>query len=79
MILITDKIQNDERLNWSEKALAGFYRYFTVSGKLHHCCKSDECVMQELQIPKKSFYRYKKHLKELGIIECDDNKVTYLG
>ena len=77
MILITDTIQHDERLNWAEKALLGFYRYWTVKGELHCCCKTDKCVMDELHIPKMSFYRMKKHLLELGLIECDGGKVVY--
>lgn len=79
MILITDIIQNDERLNWSEKALLSYYRYWTVKGQLHCCCKTDSCVIEELQIPKKSFYRYKKHLKELGLIEVTEDKIIYIG
>lgn len=77
MILITDEIQHDERLNWPEKALLGFYRYWTVKGELHYCCISDKCVMEELHIPQKSFYRMKKHLRELDLIECEGGKVVY--
>lgn len=79
MILITDEIQNDERLNWSEKALLAYYRYWTVKGELHCCCKTDMCVMDELHIPKRTFYRIKKHIKELGLIEDDGNKTVYKG
>ncbi len=79
MILITDEIQNDERLNWTEKVIVSYYRYWTVKGSLHGCCKTDACVMDELHIPKMSFYRMKKHLKEIGLIKCDGEKVTYIG
>lgn len=79
MILITDEIQHDERLNWSEKVLLGFYRYWTVKGGMHGCCKTDACVMEELHIPKPSFYRMKKHIKELGLIEDSDGKTVYKG
>ena len=33
--------------------------------------------MEELHIPKPSFYRMKKHLAELDLIECDGGKVVY--
>lgn len=79
MILITDEIQNDERLNWTEKAIVSYYRYWTVKGSLHGCCKTDKCVIDELHLDRRTFYRMKKHIMELGLIETDGGKTVYKG
>ncbi len=66
----------DKRLNWTEKGLLSFYRHWTNS-ETHGCCKTDACVIDELHLDRRTFYRMKKHLRELGMIECDGTTTRY--
>ena len=75
-IFIPIDIIIDERLNLKEAVLLSFYRKWTNS-ELHCCCINDKCIMDELHISQKTFYRMKKHLRELDLIKCDGKKTIY--
>lgn len=78
MIVIPDEIQYDNELSWPERVLLSIYKFYTEDGELHCCLLGTKKLMAMADIGRSSFFNAKKHLRELGYIECEgDIKVTY--
>ena len=67
-IFIPEEILNINELNFEEKGLLSIYKYYTEEGDMKCCSITNSRLQEILGIKRTSLYRYKKHLKKLGLI-----------
>ena len=79
-VFIPQEIIDDDRLNIYEVMLLSYYKYYTEYGKLKCCKKTNDEILGELKkLSKRTLFRCKSHLIELGYIETKGIEVRYLG
>ena len=80
-IFIPQEIIDDDRLNIYEVMLLSYYKYYTEYGKLKCCKKTNDEILGELKkFSKRTLFRCKSHLIELGLIRTDGGiRVYYIG
>ena len=76
-VYIPDEFIEDERLTWPEKALLSLYYHYTTNGEKHCCYLTNEDVMGRLHLSRPTFFRFKHHLKQLGLIDTDGGIKTW--
>lgn len=78
-IFLWDEILLDERLTLEEAVLLSLYKSYTIYGKDRCCHLTGEQVLEKLgnKMSRSAYQRAKKHLKEIGLIECNGIVTRY--
>jgi hypothetical protein len=80
-VFLWDEILLDDRLSLEDVVLLSLYKSYTIYGKDKCCHMTGEQVLEKLgnKMTRTSYQRAKRHLKELGLIECNGIAVRYKG
>ena len=80
-VFLWDEMLLDDRLSLEDVVLLSLYKSYTIYGKDKCCHMTGEQVLEKLgnKMTRTAYQRAKRHLKELGLIECDGIVVRYKG
>lgn len=80
-VFLWDEILLDDRLSLEDVVLLSLYKSYTIYGKDKCCHMTGEQILEKLgnKMTRTAYQRAKRHLKELGLIECNGIVVKYKG
>ena len=80
-VFLWDEMLLDDRLTLEDVVLLSLYKSYTVYGKDKCCHMTGEQILEKLgnKMTRTAYQRAKRHLKELGLIECNGIVVKYKG
>lgn len=80
-VFMWDEILLDDRLSLEDAVLLSLYKSYTIYGKDKCCHMTGEQILEKLgnKMTRTAYQRAKRHLKELGLIECNGIVVKYKG
>ena len=80
-VFLWDEMLLDDRLSLEDVVLLSLYKSYTVYGKDKCCHMTGEQILEKLgnKMTRTAYQRAKRHLKELGLIECNGIVVIYKG
>ena len=80
-VFLWDEMLLDDRLSLEDVVLLSLYKSYTVYGKDKCCHMTGEQILEKLgnKMTRTAYQRAKRHLKELGLIECNGIVVMYKG
>ena len=80
-VFLWDEMLLDDRLTLEDVVLLSLYKSYTIYGKDKCCHMTGEQILEKLgnKMTRTAYQRAKRHLKELGLIECNGISVRYKG
>ena len=80
-VFLWDEMLLDDRLTLEDVVLLSLYKSYSIYGKDKCCHMTGEQILEKLgnKMTRTAYQRAKRHLKELGLIECNGIVVRYKG